>query len=95
MFQTQGPKSPITNLSRLKKIKLISSGETHSAAVSGTFITTLTLTDTPTESGELYTWGDASFGKLGGSDQKTWKVKLSKKVIAVTAGSNHTLILTE
>ncbi len=47
------------------------------------------------ESGNLYTWGESSFGKLGRPIGTGLKVDISKKALNVVGGSNHTLILTE
>jgi alpha-tubulin suppressor-like RCC1 family protein len=46
------------------------------------------------ESGNLYTWGELSFGKLGRPMGSDFHVKLPVKAVNVVGGSNHTLILT-
>ncbi|KAL6066008.1 WD repeat-containing protein 11 [Balamuthia mandrillaris] len=72
-----------------KKIVAIACGETHKMAIS--------------EKGSLYTWGDASFGKLGrtiGSSADSLQHgrvndlhKQGVRVVAVAGGANHTLCL--
>ncbi len=54
------------------------------------------------EEGELFTWGEAFHGKLGGRSSPWADVPLrvyipaeNRKVIAAVTGSNHTLVMVE
>ncbi|XP_052100156.1 probable E3 ubiquitin-protein ligase HERC1 isoform X2 [Mytilus californianus] len=82
---TQKSPKVIQGLLSGKVVKCISAGYRHSAAV--------------TEEGELYTWGEGDYGRLGHGDSNSknfpTKVQDIGPVGQVTCGSSHTLAVSQ
>ncbi|XP_043943342.1 probable E3 ubiquitin-protein ligase HERC1 [Protopterus annectens] len=68
-----------------KRVVCVSAGYRHSAAV--------------TDDGELYTWGEGDFGRLGHSDSQSRNVPTLVRDISnagqVVCGSSHTVVLSQ
>lgn len=93
-----------------KKVVGVALGERHSAAVIGIFFFSFVPSCSfwlVSDTGELYTWGDASFGVLGHGELKERVSSLQleprlvqhltatkKRVVKVACGGYHTLALT-